>query len=311
MLWASNDVIIPRGDEERRVPLPTTKRRKRMDILEIISRRVSVRDYQPKPAETAQIQEVLDAGEKAETLTHAELRYHFRSDEEMGEEVKGILGDYGKIIRAPHYIVLVARESEGYLVDAGYRFEQMILEATRRGLGTCWVAGLFKETSLRSLLRVGESWRVVALTPIGRVSDQSLVSRAIRVAARSSTRKPLGQIFFWQLHGASLPASVLANEQLMHVLEATRWAPSWKNKQPWRFILTGREVLVYKQMRQVKEGKDYHLLDCGIAMVHLHLAATATGMGGRWELGGFEVPGAPGAEPIGRYLVESRTNVFE
>jgi nitroreductase len=276
-----------------------------MDIFEIISRRMSVRNYQPEPVEGAEIQELLNAGEKAETLTHAELRFHVCSDEEMGREVKGILGDYGKIIRAPHYIVLVARESEGYLVDAGYRFEQMILEATRRGVGTCWIASQFKETSLRLALGLEESWRVVALTPIGRPTDQSFVSRAIRVAVRSSTRKPLGQIFFWQLHGAPLPASVQANEQLMRVLEAARWAPSWKNKQPWRFILTGREVLAYKQMRQVKEGKDYHLLDCGIAMVHLHLAAIATGMGGRWELGGFEVPGAPDAEPIGRYPLES------
>jgi len=190
-------------------------------------------------------------------------------------------------------------------LDAGYRFEQMILEAIRRGLGTCWVAGLVKETSLRIALGLEESWRVVVLTPIGRPTDQSFVSRALRVAVRSSTRKPPGQIFFWQRHGASLPASVLGNERLMRVLEATRWAPSWANKQPWRFILTGREVLAYKQMRQVKEGKDYHLLDCGIAMVHLHLVAIATGMGGRWELGGFEVPGAPDAEPIGRYLLES------
>lgn len=276
-----------------------------MDILEIISRRMSVRNYQPEPVEAAEIQGLLDAGERAETLTHAEFRFHVRSDEEMGGEIKGILGGYGKTIRAPHYIVLVARESENYLVDAGYRFEQVILEATRRGLGTCWVASLFKETSLRFALGLEESWRVVALTPIGRPTDQSFVNRAIRVAVRSSTRKPLGQIFFWQLHGGPLPASVLANERLMRVLEATRWAPSWKNRQPWRFIFTGREVLVYKQMSHVYEGKDYHLLDCGIAMVHLHLAAMATGMGGRWELGGFEVPGAPDAEPIARYLLES------
>ena len=96
-----------------------------MDILEIISRRVSVRNYQPEPVETAEIQEVLNAGERAETLTHAELRFHLRSNEEMGREVKGIFSRYGKIICAPHYIVLVARESEGYLVDAGYRFEQV------------------------------------------------------------------------------------------------------------------------------------------------------------------------------------------
>ena len=73
------------------------------------------------------------------------------------------------------------------------------------------------------------------------------------------------------------------------------------NKQPWRFILTGREVLVYKKKHQDREGKDYHLLDCGIAMSHLHLAAKTQGFVGRWELGKFEVPGMPDAEPIRRY----------
>jgi nitroreductase len=35
-----------------------------MDILEIISRRMSVRNYQPEPVETAEIQELLNAGER-------------------------------------------------------------------------------------------------------------------------------------------------------------------------------------------------------------------------------------------------------
>jgi nitroreductase len=52
---------------------------------------------------------------------------------------------------------------------------------------------------------------------------------------------------------------------------------------------------------QLKEGKDYHLVDCGIAMSHLHLAARAVGLGGSWTLGTFAVPGAPEAEPVGVY----------
>jgi hypothetical protein len=53
--------------------------------------------------------------------------------------------------------------------------------------------------------------------------------------------------------------------------------------------------------RQNREGKDYHLLDCGIAMAHLYLAAREIGSGGHWELGKFVVPGMQDAEPIGRY----------
>ncbi len=55
----------------------------------------------------------------------------------------------------------------------------------------------------------------------------------------------------------------------------------------------------------MREGKDYHFLDCGIAMAHLHLAAKALDMRGRWEIARFEVPGAPNAEPVARYVFES------
>ena len=98
---------------------------------------------------------------------------------------------------------------------------------------------------------------------------------------------------------------MLADDRLVRVLEATRWAPSWANKQPWRFLLSEREILIYKQTRQVKDGKDYHLLDCGIAMAHLRLAARALGVGGQWELADFEAPGAPDGEPVGRFTLES------
>lgn len=221
--------------------------------------------------------------------------------DDMGKEIKGLIGDYGKTIRAPHYFVLASREGDGFLTDAGFRFEQMVLEATQRGLGTCWVGLMFKESSLRAFLGLDEGWRVIALTPIGHAADPTFVSRVLRSLARSATRKPIEQIFFWQRHGAALPSSVLADGRISRILDATRWAPSWMNKQPWFFIFTGREVLVYKKKRQNREGKDYHLLDCGIAMAHLHLAARDAGFDGRWELGKFEVPEMPDAEPIGRY----------
>jgi nitroreductase len=272
-----------------------------MNALETISRRISIRTYESKPASSAELKAIRQAGESAEALTGVEMRFHLRTHDDMGKEVKGLIGDYGKTIRAPHYIVLASREGDGFLTDAGFRFEQMVLEATQRGLGTCWVGLMFKEASLRAFLELDEGWRVIALTPIGFAGDPTFVSRALRSMARSATRKQLEQIFFWQRHGAALPSSVLADERISLILEATRRAPSWMNKQPWFFILTGREVLVYKKTRQNREGKDYHLLDCGIAMAHLHLAAREAGFGGRWELGKFEVPGIADAEPIGRY----------
>jgi len=271
-----------------------------VDILEAISKRISVRSYEPDPVRVDELEEVRSVGERSEALTTTDMRFLLNTDGQMGREIKGLIGDYGKTIHAPHYIVLASREQEGYLTDAGFRFEQMVLEATRKGLGTCWVGLMFKESSLRSTLDLDPSWRIMVLTPIGRPAA-SFASRALRTLAGSKARKPLDQIVFWQRHNAQLPANLLADERLVRVLEAARWAPSWMNRQPWRFILTDKEILVYKMKQQNREGKDYHFLDCGIAMAHLHLAANALGMGGRWNLERFEIPGAAEAESIGRY----------
>jgi nitroreductase len=276
-----------------------------MNIQDVIFRRISVRTYQPEPASLDDLEAVRRAGERAERLTDADMQFHLRTDAQMGNEIKGIIGDYGKTIHAPHYIVLASREREGYLTDAGFRFEQMVLDATALGFGTCWVGLMFKEASLRSSLGLDGSWRMIVLSPIGRPLENSLTNRMLRTLAGSKRRKPIDQLFFWQRHGERLPASVTSDQRLMQVLEATRWAPSWMNRQPWRFVLLDREILVYKIKDLDREGKDYHRLDCGIAMCHLHVMARALGIRGRWELGSFEVPGVSGAEPIGRYVMEN------
>jgi nitroreductase len=275
-----------------------------MNIIEAISRRVSIRKYLPEPADDKILESVRLAGENAETLTGADLRFMLRADEGMGCQVTAGFGDYGRLIRAPNYIFLAARESAGYLADSGYRFEQMVLEATRRDLGTCWIGGMFKEPPVRDALGLDDSWRIVALTPIGYPAGPGMISRTLSALTGSDKRKTFSEIFFWQRRGEPLPERIIANDRLVQMLEATRWSPSWANKQPWRFILREREILVYKQAAQIKEGKDYHLLDCGIAMAHLHLAGRELGLGGRWELAEFEIPGASDAEPVGRYILE-------
>jgi nitroreductase len=276
-----------------------------MDIQEVISRRISVRTYQAEAASLDELEAVRCTGEEAEALTQADMQFHLCTDAHLGKAITGIIGNYGKTIQAPHYLVLAARECEGYLTDAGFRFEQMVLSATERGLGTCWVGLMFKEATLRSTLGLDDSWRMIVLTPLGRPMGNSFKNRVLRALGGSKGRKPVQELFFWQRHGEMLPALITSDQRLMQVFEATRWAPSWMNKQPWRFVLLDREILVYKVKQQDREGKDYHRLDCGIAMCHLHLTAKALGINGKWELGTFKIPGVPGAEPIGKYILEN------
>ncbi len=107
----------------------------------------------------------------------------------------------------------------------------------------------------------------------------------------------------------------VGEEQLLRVLDAARQAPSWKNLQCWRFIVIRSEegkagilgafndsnpgkkaimpapVLIIlcadPQASGVIDEKAYYLVDAGIAMEHLILAAWAEGLGTCW-MGEFD-----------------------
>ncbi|OPY26953.1 MAG: dihydropteridine reductase [Methanocella sp. PtaU1.Bin125] len=96
---------------------------------------------------------------------------------------------------------------------------------------------------------------------------------------------------------------------LLRILEAARLAPSWANKQCWRYVIVDDPGLVARiapatvkafgaptmialcadpaQSGQ-REGKDYYLVDAAISMEHLVLAAAAEGLGTCWVAGRLE-----------------------
>ena len=100
-------------------------------------------------------------------------------------------------------------------------------------------------------------------------------------------------------------------DKLEKVLEAARIAPSWSNRQCWKFIVVRDQETKKKLAESMPEnnparkavaetapvvivlcadpeasgkqdGKDYYLLDSGLAMQQLMLAAHAEGMGTCW-----------------------------
>jgi len=98
--------------------------------------------------------------------------------------------------------------------------------------------------------------------------------------------------------------------RLDHILEAARLAPSWANSQCWAFVVVS-DARVRHELGQagnqpwiadapviivacadpkqsgVKEDQEYYLVDIGIAMEHLVLAAADQGLGTCW-IGWFD-----------------------
>jgi nitroreductase len=121
------------------------------------------------------------------------------------------------------------------------------------------------------------------------------------VAARRSVRKYSTQ--------------PVEDETLEQILEAARLAPSWANRQCWRFVVVrdpqtivrlaqprGLVMQINRWLKDVpvivalcadprrsgtRNKQPYYMLDAGIAGEHLVLAATAQGLGTCW-IGAFD-----------------------
>ncbi len=102
----------------------------------------------------------------------------------------------------------------------------------------------------------------------------------------------------------------IEEDDLNKILEAARLAPSWANRQCWKYIIVNDREKIQKLaagiinswMKNVKivivacadpkksgskNGMDYYLVDVAISMEHLVLAATNLGLGTCW-IGGFD-----------------------
>jgi hypothetical protein len=190
---------------------------------------------------------------------------------------KGIIGSYGRIKNAPAFIAFIGDMGDPFVQEeVGYTGEGIILEATALGLSTCWVGGFFRAEIATSLAEVGDNERVLAVTPVGYAQEvESWEEKLMTGFARSHNRLTLSELV------RGLPREKWPNWVSVS-LESARLAPSAANRQPWGFDVQDDGVTVFVRTR----GPEFNVskrLDCGIAMLHLEVAALDSGCKGEWD----------------------------
>ncbi|HIE30512.1 TPA: nitroreductase [Candidatus Poribacteria bacterium] len=170
-----------------------------MDTIETIMRRRSIRRYKPGEISQVDLDKILESGRQAPSAANRQP-WHFVvvRDQELKRKVAAACS--GQNWLADAYIILAGIGSPGasrgstghpwYEVDVSIAMQNMILAATSLGYGTCWI-GAFDEAQVKTLLKVPEEMRVVALTPIG-VPDASPDARP---------RKDFNQVFSAEQYG--------------------------------------------------------------------------------------------------------------
>ena len=177
-----------------------------MDVDDVISQRESIRSFQPAPVSDELLESLVDIAHQAPSWMNKQC-WHFMI---VKDTLK--IADIAKTAvtnrwmkQAPALILICADphlsgNRDGtpyYLVDAAIALDHLILSATDKGLGTCWV-GSFNEEKIKTILGIPPRIRLVALTPIGYPKEKkSLNSKLRSTLARSTKRKSLSEILHW------------------------------------------------------------------------------------------------------------------
>lgn len=251
-----------------------------MDVRTAIRMRRSTRRYSEQPIPPELLTHLLTFAWEAEHLSRPGVRVAMVSGRERVARVLArYAGIYGLVQGAPHLLVgLVPDETEPSLLDLGYVLEQVVLEATRLGVASCWITGSYRpDQAVREVeLREGEAVAAVVALGYPRTDRRARFhDEAIRRLAAAHQRRPLEALVFLDRWGQPWRPEE-ADPVLVEVLECARLAPSAVNRQPWRFVIRGQEL----HLALVDPAP----IDGGIVMAHVALAAGELGQKGRWAV---------------------------
>ncbi len=206
----------------------------------------------------------------------------------------GCIGYEDFIIEAPHYILLTSEETSGYLENAGYIGEDLVLKLTDMGISTCWVT-ISDTLKLKERLRLADGELPVAFIAFGYENAVSTIKRLdilnlsnVTLKKRTSYEAPKlyveDAILAEDMGIKDEPSTLDHYTDLYQALVSACCAPSFLNRQPYRFIINdGLFILVALDDKETDEN-DAHL-NLGILMLNFYgVLSERSGVYGKWEL---------------------------
>jgi hypothetical protein len=258
-------------------------------ITEIIKKRLSCRTYSEKPIEPKVLQEFSTLINSVHTGPFGnQPKFKLIKLASLTPQEWKQLGTYGVIKNAQFFLVGSIQNGNLAMEDYGYCKEKLILQATKLGLGTCWLGGTFQISRFSQAIGLQECELLPTISPIGYPARQkSFTERIMRWSAGSDKRKSWSDIFFAGNFSQLLTQSQVG--KYSEALENVRLAPSATNKQPWRILWDAAQNTFHFYLSR---AFGYNLLrnvslqdiDLGIAMCHFALTVQETGLKGRWQI---------------------------
>lgn len=158
----------------------------------LINKRQSVRGYKPDAVEKEKVDRILEAGRLSPSACNAQPWKFIVVDEpdlknKIAEATSNrVIGINHYTKQAPVHIVMVlepanfnsnfgsfVKDKNLPLIDIGIAAAHLCLQATAEGLGTC-ILGWFNERTVRKLLNIPKSKRVILIITLGYASTDEI-----------------------------------------------------------------------------------------------------------------------------------------
>jgi hypothetical protein len=267
-------------------------------MLKVFEKRRSVREFKEKGLSTSEIIKVNALIENLPSIAKEfDLKFKFiENGAEVFEKLDGLAGYNGKMIKAPHYLLICSQLGENGSKVAGYVGEWIILNLTKEDIATTWI-DINNSELIKSQLCVDDTRHVRGLIALGhskleaRVSniyDQyvekgySEVEMEYKETPKSS-RMSVEEFVYINNWDTKCDMETLKDRALDEVFYYMRLAPSWGNRQPWKFLVKNESIVLAIQNSN-EVPKEMAVLESGIAMLYFEVAMHDIGISGKWDM---------------------------
>lgn len=268
-----------------------------MNYAALIQNRKSVREFRNKTVSTEILEQVKTYYRQSARRLFPGIATELRLfGTEAREALEGAAGYRNFLIGAPQYMVLLSEPHPHAHLNAGFLMEDLILKLTDLELQSCWVT-FTDSAQIKEALGIDSSLEVAAIAAFGygartirrlRLNIKSMSD--IDISAKRQYFEPkrsVGELVYsgtWGSRDGLDNAIGFYDDMLWEALYAASLAPSYLNRQAYRFLLKPGSVTLVSIPDAYSVPID---TDLSLGIVLHHFTAVAEEWAGKlsWHFG--------------------------
>ncbi|SEA93887.1 hypothetical protein SAMN02910384_02796 [Pseudobutyrivibrio sp. ACV-2] len=204
------------------------------------------------------------------------------------------------------YVTAKIKKEKNADVAYGYSFEDFLMYAVSKNLGTVWIGGTMPRDKFEKASNLAEDEIMPCISPLGVPAEKMGVKEVLmRKGVKADSRFDFSDLFFKDSFDTPLSENDAKNIGIYSALEAVRFAPSAVNKQPWRAVVTESAIHFFEKKDRGYDNGVYDLqkVDVGIAMYHFERECKENGVNVSFTLSNPNISLPENTEYIASYTL--------